>query len=292
MSRAITYPVAGKVVLITGAARGIGAGTARELAARGARVALVGLEPDLLASLAEELGAGGSDVAWFEADVTDRDALDRAVAATVERFGGIDVVIANAGVAPVGTVTTLPIGAWEKTIEVNLLGVYHTIHAALPHVIERKGYILPIASLAAALHAPMMSCYAASKAAVEALANCLRVELAPKGVAVGCAYFSFIDTDMVREAQSHPATRAGNMIGGVAPLPDAVNALAEAIEHRARRAYAPRWVGAVLWARGVLNPLVNLAAPRRRDVREAIGIAEASPQGPGSGAMAPLTAAE
>jgi len=284
MSRRTRHPVAGQVVLITGAARGIGAGTARALAARGARVSLVGLEPDLLAALAEELGP---QAAWFEADVTDCGAVDRAVAATVERFGGIDVVLANAGVSPVGTVTTLPTAAWEQTIAVNLLGVYHTIHAALPHVIARQGYILPIASLAAALHAPMMSCYAASKAAVEALANCLRVELAPRGVAVGCAYFSFIDTDMVREAQEHPATRAGGLIGGVAPLSDAVEALVDGIERRARRAYAPRWVGPVLWARGVLNPLVNVAAPHRRDVREAIRIAEDNPQGPGSGAMSP-----
>lgn len=284
MARARPYPIGGKVVLVTGAARGIGAATARELRARGARVALVGLEPDLLEALAGELGP---DAAWFEADVTDPGALEAAVAGTVARFGGIDVVIANAGVCPVGTVTTLDAAAWEQTIEVNLLGVYRSVRAALPHVIERRGYVLPIASLAAALHAPMMSCYAASKAGVEAFANSLRVELAPKGVAVGCAYFSFIDTDMVREAQAHPAAKASNLAGGVAPLSDAVAALVEAIERRGRRAYAPRWVGAVLWARGVLNPLVGLGATRRRDVRAAIAIAEANPQGPGSGPMSP-----
>ncbi len=205
MPRATAYPVTGKVILVTGAARGIGAGTARALAARGARLSLVGLEPDLLASLAAELGG---DAAWFEADVTDRAALDAAVAGTVERFGGIDVVIANAGVAPVGTVTTLPPEAFAKTIDVNLMGVYHTIHAALPHVIASQGYILPIASGAAVMHLPMMAPYAASKAAVEALADCLRVELAPKGTKVGCAYFLFIDTDMVREADRHPADQA------------------------------------------------------------------------------------
>jgi len=279
-----TYPLAQKVVLITGAARGIGAGTARALAARGARVSLVGLEPELLAQLADELGA---NAVWFEADVTDRAALDAAVAGTVERFGGIDIVLANAGIAPVGTVTTLPAEAWEQTIEVNLLGVYRTIRATLPHVIERRGYILPIASLAAALHAPLMSPYAASKAAVEALTDSLRAELAPKGVAVGCAYFSYIDTDMVREARAHPATRTADLIGGVAPLSDAVDALLHAMEHRSRRAYAPRWVGPLLWARGVVNPLISLLGPRRRDVREAIRIAEENPRGPGSGAMAP-----
>lgn len=284
MVRAARYPVAGRVVLITGAARGIGAATARELCARGARVSLAGLEPDLLEAVAGELGPGA---AWFEADVTDVAALEEAVAGTVERFGAVDVVVANAGVAPVGTVTTLDPAAFERTIEVNLLGVYRTVRAALPHVLERRGYVLPVASLAAALHAPMMAPYAASKAAVEAFADALRVELAPKGVAVGCAYFSFIDTDMVREAQAHPATRAGGLIGGVAPLPAAIAAIVGAIESRGRRAYAPRWVGAALWARGVINPLVGLAATRRPEVREAIRIAEEQPQAPGSGPMSP-----
>jgi NAD(P)-dependent dehydrogenase (short-subunit alcohol dehydrogenase family) len=277
-------PVAGQVVLITGAARGIGAATARELHARGARVALVGLEPELLNALAAELGP---HAAAFEADVTDRAALDAAVAGTVARFGGIDVVIANAGVAPVGTLATLDDAAWDRTIEVNLLGVHRTIRAALPHVIERRGYVLPIASLAAAIHLPMMSAYAASKAGVEALANALRVELAPRRVAVGCAYFSFIDTDMVREARDHPSTQASGLIGGVAPLADAVTAIADGIEHRARRVYAPRWVGPLLWARGFVNPLTGLAAMRRRDVRDAIAVAEQNPRGPGSGPLAP-----
>jgi NAD(P)-dependent dehydrogenase (short-subunit alcohol dehydrogenase family) len=278
------HPVTGQVVLITGAARGIGAATARELRARGARISLVGLEPALLHALAEELGP---DAVAFEADVTDAAALEAAIAGTVARFGGIDVVIANAGVAPVGTVATLDSAAWERTIEVNLLGVYRTIRAALPHVIERQGYVLPIASLAAAMHLPMMSAYAASKAGVEAFADALRIEMAPRGVAVGCAYFSFIDTDMVREARSHPSTQASGLIGGVAPLADAVTAIADGVEHRARRVYAPRWVGPLLWARGVANPLTGLGAMRRRDVREAIRVADENPRGPGSGPMAP-----
>ncbi len=287
MPRATTYPIAGKVVLVTGAARGIGAGTARELAARGARLSLVGLEPELLASLAAELEAGGSDAAWFEADVTDRAALDAAVAGTVERFGGIDVVIANAGVAPVGTVTTLPPEAFAQTIDVNLMGVYHTIHAALPHVIASRGYILPIASGAAVMHLPMMAPYAASKAAVEALADCLRVELAPKGTKVGCAYFLFIDTDMVREADRHPATKRSRITMGTAPLSAAVDAIVTGIERRSRVVYAPRQLGPMLALRGVLNPLANRVAPRLKEIRESIELAEENPRGPGSGAMAP-----
>src|SRR4051794_18871037 len=131
-------PLTGRVALVTGAARGIGAGSARALAQRGARVSLVGLEPGELARRAEEIGG---DAAWFEADVTDRSALDAAVAGTVERFGGIDIVVANAGVTPIGTVATLPPDAFERTIEVNLLGVYRTVHATLPHLLARRGYI-------------------------------------------------------------------------------------------------------------------------------------------------------
>ncbi|HEY8583436.1 MAG TPA: short-chain dehydrogenase/reductase [Capillimicrobium sp.] len=284
----MSYSVQGRTVLVTGAARGIGAGVARALAARGAKLSLVGLEPELLAQLAAELGP---DAAWFEADVTDRAALDAAVAGTVERFGGIDVVIANAGVAPVGTVATLPREAFVKTLDVNLTGVYDTIHAALPHVVERKGYILPIASGAAVMHLPMMAPYAASKAAVEAFADCLRVELRPKGTAVGCAYFLFIDTDMVRQADRHPATQRSKVTIGTAPLSAAVDAIVDGIERRARVVYAPRALGPMMVLRGIINPLANRLAPRRRDVRDAIRLAEEQPQAPGSGPMAPDAAA-
>lgn len=283
------HPVAGRTVLITGAARGLGAEAARHLHARGARVALVGLEPALLKQRAAELG--GRDAAAFEADVTDAAALDAAVAGTVERFGGIDVVIANAGVAPVGTVSTMDPAAFEATIAVNLLGVWRTVRAALPHVVQRRGYVLPVASLAAAVHAPMMAAYCASKAGTEAFADALRLELAHTGTAVGCAYFSFIDTDMVRDALSHPASQraqAGTRgpFGSVTPLPEAGRVIADGVERRARKVYAPRWVGAMLALRGVLGPVLERDA-RRPEMVEAIRMAEADPRGPGSGPLAP-----
>src|SRR5919108_5990057 len=187
------WSVQGRTVLITGAARGIGAESARRLASRGANLALVGLEPEGLERVAEQCGAGA---AWFEADVTDWDALERAVEGTVERFGGIDAVVANAGIAPTGTVRLTDPAAFERTIEVNLLGAWRTVRACLPHVVERRGYVLVVASLAAVAHSPGMSAYAASKSGVEAFANALRVEVRPLGVDVGVAYFSWIDTDM------------------------------------------------------------------------------------------------
>jgi NAD(P)-dependent dehydrogenase (short-subunit alcohol dehydrogenase family) len=269
------YDVSGKVVLITGAARGIGAEAARQLYAKGAQVSLVGIEPELLEQRAPELGPRA---AWFEADVTDTDALRRSVDATVERFGGIDVVIANAGIAPIGTVATIDPDAFERTIEINLLGVWRTVRATLPYVVERRGYVLPIASLAAAVHMPLMAHYAATKAGVEAFSNSLRGELAHTGAKVGVAYFSFIDTDMVRESLDESPAKllrenTPGPISGVSSVESAGRAIVRAIERRARKAYAPRWVPIPLALRGMLQPL--LEKQNREAIEQAVKLADA-----------------
>jgi NAD(P)-dependent dehydrogenase (short-subunit alcohol dehydrogenase family) len=269
------YDVGGKVVLITGAARGIGAEAARQLYAKGAEISLVGIEPELLEQRAQELGPRAAS---FEADVTDTEALRRAVDATVERFGGIDVVIANAGIAPIGTVATIDPEAFERTIEINLLGVWRTVRATLPHVVARRGYILPIASLAAALHMPLMAHYAATKAGVEAFANALRGELAHTGTKVGVAYFSFIDTDMVRESLDESPARllrenAPGPVSGVSSVESAGRAIVRAVERRARKAYAPRWVPIPLALRGLLQPL--LERQNHEAIAEAMKLADA-----------------
>src|SRR2546423_10225078 len=115
-------------LFITGAARGIGAATAERLHARGDNIALVGLEPERLAALAARLG---DRAAFFEADVTDRDALDAAVEGTLERFGGIDVAIANAGIHTTGSLLGADPDQIERTLEVNLFGVLRTDLAVL-----------------------------------------------------------------------------------------------------------------------------------------------------------------
>ena len=185
-----------KVVMITGAARGIGAETARRAAAKGARVSLVGLEPERLRALADELG---DRAAWFEADVTDQASMDGAVAGTVAAFGGIDVVLANAGVGNSGTVAISPADVLVRTIDINVNGVVRTVSAALPHITERRGYVMIVSSTAAFTMMPGMAAYAASKAAVEQFANCLRLEVAHKGVKVGSVHPGWIDTDLVRD---------------------------------------------------------------------------------------------
>lgn len=271
-----TKDIAGQTVFITGPARGIGAETARQLHARGANVALAGLEPERLEQLAAELG---ERVLWHEADATDFDALSDAVAATTERFGGIDASIANAGVHYVGAFETAPLETLERELEINLMGVLRTNRAVLPALIESKGYMLSIASLAAASHAPMMAPYSASKAGVEALSNSLRIELAGKGVAVGCAYFGLIGTDMVTESLAEPSTQAAmplmpGFARKITPVSRAAGTLIDGIENRKARVWAPRYVGPALLSRGWLQPVMELRAMRSGAIRRAVELAE------------------
>lgn len=260
----------GRRVLITGAARGIGAATARRLHERGARVALLGLEPEQLAAVAADCG----DAPWWACDVTDREQVDASVEAAAERLGGLDVVIANAGVAAQLPVLGGDPAIFDQTIGVNLRGVYHTLRAAGPHIAHPGGYALAVASLAAALHLPLLGAYSASKAGVEALGNTLHAELHGTGARAGVAYFAEIDTEMTsRGFGTEAAARltGGRQLGGVAPLSAAIDAIERGVTRRSRRVFAPRWVGALLPARMLVQPLV--ARGVRRRVGEAVRVA-------------------
>ena len=234
----------GKTIFVTGAARGIGAETARRASARGANVAVVGLEPEELERVASACGDRG---AAFEADVTDREQLKQAVDGTVERFGGIDAVVVNAGIGNGGLMRYMDPDAFNAVLRVNLLGSYETIHATLPHVVERRGYILQVASVAAVVHTPGMAAYSASKAGVEAMADALRTEVKHLGVDVGTAYFSWIGTDMVTGAEETPAGERmrREMRGPLAttyPTSKAADAVIQGIEERRRIVVTPGWV--------------------------------------------------
>ena len=279
------YDIHGRVAFITGAARGIGAETARRLHGLGAKVMLVGLEPELLETLASQLGSGA---AWCKADVTDTVALQAAVEATVQRFGGIDIVIANAGVLHLGAVADAVPHQFERTLEVNLFGVWRTLRATLPQVLERRGYVLTVASVAALGHGPLMGAYAASKAAVEAITDSLRIELAQTGVHVGCAYFGAVDTDLVRGSRKHPAIAAlesltPKFLGAEITLTAAVDVIENGIRRRAARIWAPRWVGAFLLLRGFAQPLLERMVAS--DPRLARALALARPGGSRDGAQ-------
>ena len=263
--------VAGKRVLITGAARGIGAALAEKLAWQGARLALVGLEPEELAAVAERCG-DGTFVA--EADVSNSEHVAAAVDAAAEALGGLDVVVANAGIATGGPLRAQDIRSWERVIEINLLGVMYTDRAALPHLERSHGYLLNIASTAAVLRGPGMSAYCAAKAGVEALSDCVRVEEAPFGVAVGVAYFLFLDTDMVRDAESDmPLLKRAKAemprpFSRTYPLAPAIDEVVAAITERRRRVTYPKWFMKLL-------PLRQLFASKVAEREAGKGAAEA-----------------
>lgn len=246
--------LSGKVAVITGAARGIGAQSARELARLGARVALIGLEPDALASVAAELGDRHT---WFEADVTDVESIESAVTRTVEQFGRIDIVIANAGVAPLGTVREHDPYAFTRTIDVNLNGVFHTARSTLPHLIEHGGYLLVVSSLSAFAPIGGMAAYTASKAGAEALASALHSEVAHLGVAVGSAHPSWIDTDLLREVGDDlPAFQRMRRLlpwpmHAITTVEECGKAFATGVLRRSRRIYVPRSIMLMHWLRNV-----------------------------------------
>jgi NAD(P)-dependent dehydrogenase (short-subunit alcohol dehydrogenase family) len=242
-------------------------------------VSLVGLEPEELQSVARDCGP---DALWFEADVTDAEALEHAVSETVERAGGIDVTVANAGIAAGGPMRYMPEDSFRRVIEVNLIGVWRTLRLTLPHVLERRGYMLPVASMAAIVpQFPGFIPYSTSKAGVEAMAKCLRVEVAHLGVDVGIAYFGWIDTDMVRGGEEHPAftfmrSRLRGPLGKTLPVSKAGEAILTGIEKRAKTVAEPPFVRVVQVLRGAVANAIDREVERH--VPETMALFEAELQ--------------
>jgi NAD(P)-dependent dehydrogenase (short-subunit alcohol dehydrogenase family) len=244
-----------KVILITGGARGIGAATARELARRGAVPVLADLDAEALAETAAGIFPTPLTV---ELDVTDLHACEAAVERAVAQHGRLDVVWANAGIGSGGPVHLTDPAAWRRTIEVNLVGAYHTVRAALPAVIETRGYVAVTASLASFGHSPGMSAYCATKAGVEAMCDSLRVEMAHHGVEVGSIHPSWIDTDLVREGEESRAFKLFRdalrpPFKKTYPVERAVKDIVAGFERRSRRICTPRFVYAAHALRSVLN---------------------------------------
>lgn len=246
-----------RVALITGGAQGIGAATAQALARRGARVAVGDLQDEKAQELAESLA---TDTLAVRMDVRDRGSVEAAVAATVERFGGLDVLVNNAGVGAPRTIDQLDEETWQRTLDVNLTGPFRVVKAALPELRRQRGHVVTVASMAARVWTPLLAHYSATKAGVAAFNETLRVELRRDAIGVTTVYFGTIDTPLlatgledssVTERMRANVNRARRL--GLSPLVSADHAgeaIVRGIERRRRavivpaRAKLPFYIGA------------------------------------------------
>jgi NAD(P)-dependent dehydrogenase (short-subunit alcohol dehydrogenase family) len=283
------FPLNGKVALVTGAARGIGFETARQLQLRGASVAVVDLDAEEAREAAERIGERAIGIG---ADVTDQGAMNAAVAETTERFGGLDVVVANAGIAPKTVATTrgISLEEWERVFEVDALGVWRTVRAALPQIVERRGHVVVTSSVYAFMNGVFNSAYATAKAGVESMGRALRTELTPLGASASVAYFGFVDTKMVQDAfelpgSEHLRENAPSWLLKRIPPDEAGAAIVNGIEERSPRIFAPKWWRYVSAFRGLINPLLDRRFDRDPSMLESIRRVEAEADEQGAAAV-------
>ncbi|WP_332643586.1 SDR family oxidoreductase [Aeromicrobium sp.] len=264
----MTQTFNGKVALITGAARGIGAGVARGFVAKGGKVALLGLEPELLTELSDELG---ESAAWWEADVRDSEAMKRAIDAAGKHFGQIDFVLANAGIASYGTVRQISDDAFERVVDININGVFRTLKYATPYLEKTNGYALVVASQASFAALAGLASYNASKAGAEMLAIAYKQEVAHLGIGVGVCHPSWIDTDIVRVAEADlPTFKAVRKklpwpANATTNIEVCIDLILKGFEKRKARVYVKKSVLVSNWTKPLMNsplawPLVRRIA--------------------------------
>lgn len=265
-----TIELAGKVALVTGGARGIGAATVERLRAAGASVAVV--DRDLPAD-----PTGTERTLLLVGDVTDPAAMADCVAATIDRFGRLDIVIANAGITPPpATIRSIDRAVFDSVMAVNFGGVLNIVRAAADEIVASGGHILLVSSCAAFTPGMGGSAYMVSKAAVEQLGRALRIELAAVGASAGLAYFGVVDTDLARHTLDDDPI--GRRIGGFLPWPlsrrlpsqRAAELLVHAVRTRRARLIAPAVWTPYFWFRGMLNPILERRLVRDRRVAQII----------------------
>jgi NAD(P)-dependent dehydrogenase (short-subunit alcohol dehydrogenase family) len=268
------FELRGKTALITGAARGIGQATAEEITRRGGNVVVVDLDAGAASTAAEGLPGPAVGIG---ADVTDRGAMQAAVATAVERFGALDVVVANAGIASkAATARAMSPEVFDRVIDVDLNGVHRTVLAALPEIIRRRGHVVVVSSVYAFLNGVGAMPYAMSKAGVEQFGRALRIELARHGAGASVAYFGYIDTAMVQQAiDADPAVERfqdtlPSFLAKRLQPGEAGRGIVDGIEKRAPRIIRPRRWAVFSALRGIINPLFDNRMIRDADTQEIV----------------------
>ena len=200
------YELAGRTIALTGSTGGLGSALAQALRARGANLALMDLDRKAAEAQAARVG-GGSLARAYAVDVRDLPALEHAMQAAADDFGRLDVAVANAGVEVMSPMALMDPEEWERTVDINLNGVWRTYRAALPHVAKTRGYLLGISSMAAFVHSPLQAPYTSSKAGVWAMSNSVRLEVRHLGVDVGTIHPTFFRTPMMDRVLEDAAGR-------------------------------------------------------------------------------------
>lgn len=256
----MTYDLNGRVIAITGSTGGLGRAAAQTLRAKGAKLALFDL--DLAAVTAQAAELGGADVAsgWV-ANVCSMESLETAMTAAAQHFGVIDVVIANAGIGVTTTIEAMDAKTFERTIDVNLNGVFRTFKVGLQHVKQRQGFLLAISSMAAFVNAPLNAHYAASKAGVLALCNSLRLEVKHLGVGVGTLHPTFFKTPMMDALMDNACSElVWNNYQGIwnfVGIEKVIDGLVSSIERRRQITTVPSRNSMIARAPGLMRPLIE-----------------------------------
>ena len=196
---------------MTGAATGIGRATALTFARDGYAVTLVGRRTEPLEHLADELRDSGGDAIAAPADVTSREEASAAIGAAVEHFGGIDVLVNNAGVADSAALLDESLERWEETMRINLTGAFLTTQLALPHLIERRGAVVNVASVNGVLAGLGWTSYCVSKAGLIMLAKCVANDYGRKGVRANAVCPGWVRTPMGDHDMDEMGARTGSI---------------------------------------------------------------------------------
>lgn len=226
----------GTVALVTGASSGIGEATAKTLAAQGATVVVVARRKDRLDQLAADITSQGGTAFGIEADITDQAQAQKAIEQTIEKYNRLDIVVNNAGIMLLGPAENAPTEEWDRMVSINVNGLLHISHAALPHLLkaaeqsDRKvADLINISSVAGRRADAGSAVYNMTKFGVVAFSEALRQEVTGRGVRVGLIEPGVVQTELTSHVRSEVMEEMGKLFGDITPLE--AQDIADAIEY-------------------------------------------------------------
>lgn len=270
------YSLNGRVVVITGSTGGLGQAIAKIFITKGAKLALLDLDFEAVQKQAASLGGKDTVNAW-QVDVCSTESVELAISSVAKHFGGIDIIIANAGITAFESLEHATPNQFNRVIDVNLNGVWRTFKAGLPYVKNRQGYLLAMSSLAAFFHSPLQAAYCASKAGVWAMCDSIRMELKHHNVGVGSVHPTFFHTSIMDQTFQDPAGAKlwnGNKTGlwKMVSIDEVIEAIVLAVEQRQEFIVIPKQNSLAARAPGYFRPIIEWLGFRKIDLAEIVNL--------------------